>query len=57
MDVKIMQTTAGPLLCLVDERGTIIGWIPNPVNRDVLGPGRATVYLARPQAQESHRAA
>jgi hypothetical protein len=44
------MTTAGSLLCLCDERGTIIGWIPYPVRRDALGPGREKVYMARPQS-------
>ncbi|MDP1892185.1 MAG: hypothetical protein Q8K55_14940 [Gemmatimonadaceae bacterium] len=54
------MTTAGCLLCLCDERGTIIGWIPFPVRRDALGPGREKVYLARPQSvpvNANHRAA
>ncbi len=38
------------MLCLCDESGTIIGWIPYPLRRDALGPGHETVYLARPQA-------
>ena len=48
MEPKVMWTTAGSLLCLCDERGTIIGWIPYPIRRDALGPGREKVYLARP---------
>lgn len=47
MELKRMQTTAGSLYCLVDDRGTIIGWIPNPVSKIVVGPGREKVYLAR----------
>ncbi len=38
------------MLCLCDDRGTIIGWIPFPLRRDPVGPDRETVYLARPQA-------
>jgi len=49
METKVMMTTAGSMLCLCDERGTIIGWIPFPRRRDALGPGREKVYLARPQ--------
>ena len=47
MELKRMQTTAGSIYCLLDDRGTIIGWIPNPVAKDVVGPGREKVYLAR----------
>jgi hypothetical protein len=50
MEAKILMTTAGAILCLCDERGTIIGWIPYPQRRDALGPGRGKVYLARPNA-------
>jgi len=60
MESKLMLTTAGAMLCLCDERGTIIGWIPFPLSREVVGPGRETVYLARPAAlltrQESRAA-
>ena len=47
METKLMWTTAGSLLCLCDEQGTIVGWIPFPVATDVFGPGRGKVYLAR----------
>lgn len=60
MEARILVTTAGSLLCLCDERGTIIGWIPYPIRRDALGPGREKVYLARPQSlpvTATHRAA
>lgn len=60
MEARVLMTTAGSLLCLCDERGTIIGWIPFPVRRDALGPGREKVYLARPQSvpvAATHRAA
>lgn len=50
MEARVLMTTAGSLLCLCDEHGTIIGWIPYPVRRDALGPGREKVYLARPQS-------
>ncbi len=53
MELKRMQTTAGSLYCLVDDRGTIIGWIPNPVSKDVVGPGREKVYLARASRERS----
>jgi len=44
----MMRTTAGSMLCLRDDRGTIIGWIPFPLRSDAFGPGCDTVYLARP---------
>ena len=47
MQTKQMMTTAGSILCLLDDQGSIIGWIPYPLRRDALGPGRETVYLAR----------
>jgi hypothetical protein len=50
METKLMWTTAGSMLCLCDERGTIVGWIPFPVATDVFGPGREKVYLARAAA-------
>lgn len=50
METKVMMTTAGAILCLCDDRGTIIGWIPYPLHRDALGPGRGKVFLARPDA-------
>jgi hypothetical protein len=48
MKLKLMRNTASSMLCLVDDRGTIIGWIPFPATTDILGPGREKVYLARP---------
>jgi hypothetical protein len=50
MQNRILMTTGGSMLCLCDDHGTIIGWIPYPSQREALGPGRETVYLARPQA-------
>ncbi len=50
MEARVLMTTGGSLLCLCDDRGTIIGWIPYPLRRDAVGPGREKVYLARPQA-------
>lgn len=50
MELKQLITTAGPILCLLDERGTILGWIPYPIRRDAVGPGREKVFLARPQS-------
>ena len=48
MEVQLMRTTAWKMLCLRDDRGTIIGWIPFPLVADCFGPGCETVYLARP---------
>lgn len=48
MESKVMLTTNGSLLCLCDDRGTIIGWIPFPRRYDAVGPGRGKVFLARP---------
>jgi hypothetical protein len=53
---RIVQTTGGTI-CLLDERGGFIGTIDRPVQRDPLGPGRATVYLARPSQGEKRPAA
>ncbi len=50
VEARVLMTTGGSLLCLCDDRGTIIGWIPYPLRRDAVGPGREKVYLARPQA-------
>lgn len=50
MNTRMLMTTNGSMLCLCDDRGTIIGWIPYPRNREVLGPGREKVYLARATA-------
>lgn len=47
MEMQLMRTTAGSMLCLRDDHGTIIGWIPFPLRPDAVGPGRETVYLAR----------
>jgi hypothetical protein len=56
MELKQLTTTAGPILCLLDDRGTILGWIPYPIRRDAVGPGRGKVYLARPQSVPVERA-
>ena len=48
MEAQLMRTTAESMLCLRDDRGTIIGWIPFPLRADTFGPGCDTVYLARP---------
>ena len=46
----MFMNTNGSMLCLCDDHGTIIGWIPYPQNREAVGPGREKVYLARPTA-------
>jgi hypothetical protein len=38
---------SGEHLCLFDDRGTLLGVIAHPVDREPLGPGRDTVFLAR----------
>lgn len=48
MEAQLMRTTSGSMLCLRDDRGTIIGWIPFPLAAAAFGPGRSKVYLARP---------
>ena len=45
------------MLCLRDDRGTIIGWIPFPLTADAVGPGRGKVYLARPATTSAARQA
>ena len=37
----------GASLCIFDERGQLIGTINRPIEREPLGPGRETVYLAK----------
>ena len=56
MELQLMTTTAGRMLCLRDERGTIIGWIPFPRRIDAFGPGGATMYLAPPDLATAARA-
>lgn len=57
MEMELMRTTAGSILCLRDDRGTIIGWIPFPLVADAVGPGRGKVFLARPAAMAVARPA
>ncbi|MFI5231428.1 MAG: hypothetical protein ACHQSE_02835 [Gemmatimonadales bacterium] len=52
-----MTRTDGGSLCLFDERGRLIGVIDRPRRREPLGPGRETVYLARPVQESAHVAA
>jgi hypothetical protein len=53
---KMTKNTGGSL-CLFDERGSLIGTIDRPVQRDPVGPGRAKVYLARPENTSKRPAA
>jgi hypothetical protein len=53
---RMTQVTGGSLR-LFDERGRLIGTIDRPVQHDPLGPGRATVYLARPAQGDARPAA
>jgi hypothetical protein len=57
MEEPRMTQTTGGSLCLFDERGGLIGTIDRPLQRDPLGPGRATVYLARPAQGDAKAAA
>lgn len=57
MDDPKMTRTDGGSLCLFDERGRLIGTIDRPSQLEALGPGRATVYLARPEQEATHVAA
>jgi hypothetical protein len=56
MEEPKMTRTDGGSLCLFDERGRLIGTVDRPSQREPLGPGRETVYLARP-VQESAQVA
>ena len=49
-----MKQITGGSLCLFDERGTLIGTIERPLRRDPVGPGRDTVYLAKPDHNMRH---
>ena len=57
MEEPKMTRTDGGSLCLFDERGRLIGVIDRPRRREPLGPGRETVYLARPVQESAHVAA
>ena len=52
-----MTRTDGGSLYLFDERGRLIGTVDRPSQREPLGPGRETVYLARPVQESAHVAA
>lgn len=55
-DATMTQTTGGAI-CLFDERGTLIGTIDRPVQREPLGQGRGTVYLSKPAEEPARTAA
>lgn len=57
MEEPRMTRTDGGSLCLFDERGRLIGTVDRPSQREPLGPGRETVYLARPLEDSTHVAA
>lgn len=57
MDEPRTTRTNGGSLCLFDERGRLIGTIDRPEQREPLGPGCETVYLARAQREAGHSAA
>ena len=57
MTEPIMTRTSGGTIWLFDDRGGLIGTIERPVQRDPVGPGRATVYVARPSQEKSRPAA
>lgn len=48
MEEQTLMTVSGSSLCVFDEHGELIGTIFRPLARNPLGPGRETVYLARP---------
>lgn len=56
MEQLTMRNTTGASLRVFDERGALIGTIERPLSRDPLGPGRATVYLARASQAEARPA-
>jgi hypothetical protein len=49
--------TSGGTYCLFDGGGRLVGTIEHPVERQPVGPGRETVYLARPADAKSTAAA
>ena len=46
-DTRVIVTSGGTY-CLFDGGGRLVGTIDHPVERQPVGPGRETVYLARP---------
>lgn len=55
-ELKTTRTDGGSL-CLFDERGRLIGTVDRPEQREPLGPGCETVYLARPAREAKQSAA
>ena len=46
-DSRVIVTSGGTF-CVYDDAGRFIGTVTQPVDRQPIGPGRDTVYLARP---------
>jgi hypothetical protein len=46
-DTRVIVTSGGTF-CLFDGNGRLVGTIENPLDRQPVGAGRETVYLARP---------
>lgn len=55
-DTRVIVTTSGTY-CLFDGGGRLVGTIEHPVDRQPLGAGRETVYLARPNDAKAPAAA
>jgi hypothetical protein len=55
-DTRIIVTSGGTY-CLFDGRGRLVGTIEHPLERQPVGPGRDTVYLARPNDAKAPAAA
>ncbi len=55
-DTRVIVTSGGTY-CLFDHGGRLVGTIEHPVERQPLGPGRDTVYLARPSTAKAPAAA
>jgi len=47
METQQTVINTGANLCVYDDRGRLVGFIPHPVHREAIGPGREKVYLAR----------
>jgi hypothetical protein len=55
-DPRIVVTSGGTF-CLFDESGRLVGTIERPVERNPVGAGRETVYLARASTRTGTTAA
>jgi hypothetical protein len=55
-DTRVLVTSGGTY-CLFDRGGRLVGTIEHPVERQPLGAGRETVYLAKPTDAKSTAAA